>query len=440
MADTPAPVASDPEVRRAGDIHVVVIGGGGTGAAITHDLIQRGFRVSLFERGELTSGTTGRHHGQLHSGARYAVGDVDIARECIEEVQTLRKIAGESIEMNYGLFLALDDEDEAFADTFQSACSAAGISNRRIPTDLALRYEPKINPEARFAVVVPDGTLDAYRLPMQFFATAVAGTGSDRAPAGYSSPGGAVVRPFTEVVAIESSGGNVTGVRVRDLGAAARASGGSGDGSGDEFLRADIVINAGGPWAGRIADLGGKELPITPAPGTLVAVKGRLTNMVISRLHPPGDADIIVPQRQLSIVGTTQWEIEDADRVKTPEADVDWLLSQGDLLVPSFSSRAFHAAWTAVRPLAGRAVSNGADASGRRLSRDFEAVSHADHGARGFYSIIGGKATVLRAMGEKVADVVCDEVGLTIPCRTAETPLLSHRDYFRKKVGENDEQ
>ncbi|MFP4432181.1 MAG: FAD-dependent oxidoreductase [Spirochaetaceae bacterium] len=428
MADTRAPVASGPEVRRAGDIHVVVIGGGGTGAAITHDLIQRGFRVSLFERGELTSGTTGRHHGQLHSGARYAVGDVDIARECIEEVRILQRIAGESIEMNYGLFLALDDEDEAFAETFESACSAAGISNRRISIDEALRYEPKINPAARFAVVVPDGTLDAYRLPMQFFATAVSGTGADHGPAGYSSPGGAVVRPFTEVVAVDSRRGNVAGVRVRDLGAAARASGG-----GEEFIGADIVINAGGPWAGRIAGLGGMDLPITPAPGTLVAVKGRLTNMVISRLHPPGDADIIVPQRQLSIVGTTQWEIEDADSVTTPEEDVDRLLSQGDLLVPSFSSKAFHAAWTAVRPLAGRAVSNGADASGRRLSRDFEAVSHADEGARGFYSIIGGKATVLRAMGEKVADVVCDEVGLTIPCRTAETPLLSHRDYFRRK-------
>lgn len=425
MAETPTPVPPDPEVRRAGEIHVVVIGGGGTGAAITHDLTQRGFRVTLFERGELTSGTTGRHHGQLHSGARYAVGDVDIARECMEEVRTLRRIAGESIEMNYGLFLPLDDNDEAFAEGFQAACTAAGISNRRVSIDQALLYEPRINPEARFAVVVPDGTLDAYRLPMQFFATAVSGS---------SSPGCAAVHSFTEVVSIESRGGNVVGVRVRDLAAARGVSRARGPGSGEKLVRADVVINAGGPWAGRIAALGGIDLPITPAPGTLVAVKRRLTNMVISRLHPPGDADIIVPQRALSIVGTTQWEIEDADKVRTPEEDVDWLLSQGDRLVPGFSKEAFHAAWTAVRPLAGRAVSNGADATGRRLSRDFEAVSHADQGARGLFSIIGGKATVLRAMGERVADVVCEEVGLSIPCRTAETPLLSHRDYFRRRI------
>ena len=55
--------------------HIIIIGGGGTGAALAHDLTLRGFKVSLFERGELLSGATGRHHGLLHSGARYAVHD-----------------------------------------------------------------------------------------------------------------------------------------------------------------------------------------------------------------------------------------------------------------------------------------------------------------------------------------------------------------------------
>jgi len=66
---------------------VVIIGGGGTGAATAYDLALRGFTVALFERGELTSGTTGRHHGQLHSGARYALGDTRIAQECMAETR-----------------------------------------------------------------------------------------------------------------------------------------------------------------------------------------------------------------------------------------------------------------------------------------------------------------------------------------------------------------
>ena len=64
-----------------GPFHAVIIGGGGTGAAVAHDLTLRGMKVTLIERGELTSGTTGRHHGLLHSGARYAVKDKESAIE-----------------------------------------------------------------------------------------------------------------------------------------------------------------------------------------------------------------------------------------------------------------------------------------------------------------------------------------------------------------------
>ena len=63
--------------------HVLIVGGGGTGGALAHDLALRGVKVTLVERGEFTSGTTGRHHGLLHSGARYAVNDQESAIECI---------------------------------------------------------------------------------------------------------------------------------------------------------------------------------------------------------------------------------------------------------------------------------------------------------------------------------------------------------------------
>ena len=88
------------------DAHVLIIGGGGTGGALAHDLALRGLRVTLVERGELTSGTTGRHHGMLHSGGRYAVGDRESAVECIEENMILRRICPGSFELNDGLFVA----------------------------------------------------------------------------------------------------------------------------------------------------------------------------------------------------------------------------------------------------------------------------------------------------------------------------------------------
>lgn len=388
--------------------HVVVIGGGGTGAAILHDLILRGFTATVVERGELTSGTTGRHHGQLHSGARYAVGDRDIARECMEEVLILQKIAPQSIEMNYGLFVALNEEDRAFGDEFIEACQESTIPAKDIPVSRALEMEPLVNPGILRAVQVPDGTIDAWRLPLQFFATARAGGGD--------------IRTFTEVIGITSSHGSVTGVDVRELY------------SGREYhIAADAVISATGAWAGQVAALAGAHLDITPAPGTMVSVKKRLNNMVISQLHPAGDGDIIVPQRGLSTIGSTQWHTEDPDRVMVPASDITYLMKRGAELIPAFAETPFHAAWAAARPLAGAATT---DADGRSLSRDFAALEHSHDGLRGFISVIGGKATVLRAMAEQTVDVLCNVMGIDEPCTTATTPLLSHRAMYRQDLGE----
>lgn len=85
----------------------ILIIGGGCGIALAHDLSLRGFAVTLVERGELTCGTTGRHHGLLHSGTRYAMNDADTAAECYAENQILRRIAPQAIEPNDGLFVAL---------------------------------------------------------------------------------------------------------------------------------------------------------------------------------------------------------------------------------------------------------------------------------------------------------------------------------------------
>ena len=154
--------------------HVIVVGGGGTGGALAHDLVLRGLAVTLLERGELTSGTTGRHHGLLHSGARYAVNDPESAVECIAENRILRRIAPGSFEENGGLFVALTDEDMDYRPSFLAGCAACGIPTRELTAAEALAVEPGPEPGLKAAVWVPDATMDAMRLPLRFFATAQA--------------------------------------------------------------------------------------------------------------------------------------------------------------------------------------------------------------------------------------------------------------------------
>jgi len=66
--------------------HAIVVGAGFTGCAVAHDLALRGVAVTIVERGDIASGTSGRTHGLLHSGGRYCVNNRESAIECIEEM------------------------------------------------------------------------------------------------------------------------------------------------------------------------------------------------------------------------------------------------------------------------------------------------------------------------------------------------------------------
>lgn len=391
--------------QRANAPHVVIVGGGGTGGALAHDLTLRGIRVTVVERGEITSGTTGRHHGLLHSGARYAVKDRESAVECIEENQILRRIAPGSFELNDGLFVAITDEDVAYEKVFVESCEASGIPARRVDRAEALRLEPNLNPEVRCAVQVPDGTMDAMRMPLRFFATA--------------RSNGADVRPFTEVVGMAISTTTpraVTGVKVRD------------HTSGREYeIGADLVVNAAGPWGERVARMAGVDVPIQPSPGILVAVRGRYCNMVVNRLHASGDGDIVVPQRELSVIGTSSWVTDDPDHLAVPADHVEAMFREGSAMIPALRGAEVRATWSAARPLIGE---RGAS-SGRELSRTFKCFDHEiEDGVAGFVTIGGGKATTLRAMAEATANVVCRKLGVDRPCATREVELLPHTDYY----------
>jgi glycerol-3-phosphate dehydrogenase len=393
-----------PSVQRAShDVHVLIVGGGGTGGALAHDLALRGVRVTLVERGEFTSGTTGRHHGLLHSGARYAVNDHESAVECIDENRILRAIAPGSFEENDGLFVAIDDEDMAYLPGFLEGCEASGIPAQQLTPQQALRLEPMLNPGLKAAVRVPDATMDAMRMPLRFFATA--------------KSNGATLLNFMEVTGLLVHDGVVSGAAVHD-----HVTG------RDTEINADLTVNATGPWSEKVASLAGVDVPIRPSPGVMLALRGRMCNMVINRLHASGDGDIVVPQRALSIVGTSSWVVEDPEDLGVPQDHVARMVTEGSKLIPAVATATHRAAWSAARPLIG---SRGEADSGRELSRTFKTIDHAaEGGAEGFVTITGGKGTTLRGMAEVCADVVCRKLGVEEPCRTRETVLLPHVAYF----------
>ena len=152
--------------------HAIIIGAGFTGCALAHDLALRGLSVTVVERGEIASGTSGRTHGLLHSGGRYCVTDQEAAIECIDENIILRKIAKQCIEFNSGLFIALNDADLEYAPKFVEGAEACHIPLEKLTGKEALQLEPNINPGVILAFRVPDGSFDPLRLALAFAASA----------------------------------------------------------------------------------------------------------------------------------------------------------------------------------------------------------------------------------------------------------------------------
>jgi len=408
----------------AGDFDVIVIGGGATGGGVALDLALRGLRVALVERGDLAAGTSGRYHGLLHSGGRYAVRDADSARECITENRILRRIVPHAIEDTGGFFITTPDDDPAYADTWLAACRDCGIDAAEIPVAEALRQEPALHPRILRAFRVPDAACDSFDVLTSMGAL-------------LPRLGGATLT-YHEVISINVVGARVKGAVVRN----AR--------TGEmRAISAEMVVNAAGAWAGRIAAMAGCAITVRPSKGTLVAMAYRLVNTIINRCHPPADGDILVPVGTVAVIGTTSVPVSDPNDTSTQPWEIQRLLAEGEKMVPGFSEVRALRAWAGVRPLyeeprtasgqAGepRSVS-GQAGGGREAKRTFAVLDHLHRdGVAGLVTVVGGKFTTYRLMAERAADAVCAQLGVDRACSTkdfvlpdARVPLSAPRPHW----------
>ncbi|WP_038156701.1 anaerobic glycerol-3-phosphate dehydrogenase subunit A [Trabulsiella guamensis] len=376
---------------------VIIIGGGATGAGIARDCALRGLRAVLVERFDIATGATGRNHGLLHSGARYAVTDSESARECIAENQILKRIARHCIEPTNGLFITLPEDDLAFQSTFIAACLRAGIEAEALTPAQARRIEPAVNPTLTGAVRVPDGTVDPFRL-----------TAANMLDA---REHGATILTGCEVTGLVREGDRVRGVTLWNHNSHETLT-----------LYAAVVINAAGIWGQRIAEYADLKIRMFPAKGSLLILDHRINQHVINRCRKPADADILVPGDTISLIGTTSVHIDydDIDDNRVTPAEVDILLREGEKLAPVMAHARVLRAYSGVRPL----VASDDDPSGRNVSRGIVLLDHAKRdGMEGFVTITGGKLMTYRLMAEWATDLICRKLGNNATCTTAEHPL-----------------
>ncbi len=391
--ELPARWAAD-SLAGPAECEILVIGGGATGAGVARDAAMRGFSTILVERSDLATGTTGRFHGLLHSGGRYVVHDPKAAQECYAENVVLRRIAADCIEDTGGLFVTTPLDDPGFADHFARGCADTGVPAEEIGVAAALAREPRLNPRISRAFLVPDATVDAWKTVWT----------CARSAAGH----GARILPYHQVIDVIMDGTRVTGARVRAP-------------SGLEAeIRAEVVINAAGAWAGQLAEMAGCKVTVLPGKGIMVAANHRLVHTVINRCERAADGDILVPIRTVSVIGTTDSRVEDPDDNSIPADEVEQMIESGEALVPGFGQGRMLRVWSGSRPL----FQDSLPAESRDVTRAHAVLDHASRdGVDRFLTITGGKFCTFRLMAQDAVDAAAALLGAQRPCRTALEPL-----------------
>lgn len=380
-------------------VDVLVIGGGATGAAALYDLARRGLRALLVEQNDLSTGTSGRYHGLLHSGGRYAGRDLETARECIEENRVLRRIAPFAIEDTGGLFIATPEDPRDFPAKWLAGCAKSGIPAEALTDAQARAEEPALTRHITAAYRVPDGSCDSFDL-IHAFVEAARGMGSD-----------ALI--YHRVTSLIRQGDAVVGAHLEDTRTGEART-----------VHAACVLNATGPWAGVVAGLAGLEVRVKFDRGAMIAMNIRWVNTVVNRLRPAADGDILVPVGTVCVLGTTSVKTDSPEDNRIEAWEVSRILSEADVVVPGIRQGRALRAWAGVRPLYEAPDAAHGAAEGRDVLRTFSVIDHAQRdGVRGLVTVVGGKLTTCRLMAEKAVDVVAAQLGVSARCTTADELL-----------------
>jgi len=377
---------------------VLVIGGGITGAGIARDAAMRGLSVALVERDDFAIGTSSRSSKLIHGGLRYLQqGDVGLVREAATERYVLRKLAPHLARPMQMLVPVSTRRGAAKIRvglwTYDRLAQVSDEERHRmISSEEALKLEPLLRADRLSgAGLYYEYVTDDARLVVEVVKSAAAL--------------GAVIANYAAVTGFLIDNGAIAGATVRD-----------GLGGADLTVRAQVVINAAGPWVDAVRLMGepGETPRLRLTKGIHVVVRSeRLPLSLIVVMNARDRRGVFaIPRGPVTYLGTTDTDYDQPEvNPRITLEDVDYLLEAGSL---TFAVEPLHpedvvSAWAGLRPLLHQ---EGKDPS--ELSRKDEIMM----GRTGLLSIAGGKLTTFRRMSERVVDIACErlrETGRVLP-------------------------
>ncbi|MFN3265287.1 MAG: glycerol-3-phosphate dehydrogenase/oxidase [Deinococcales bacterium] len=384
----------------------LIIGGGATGLGAAVEAAARGHSVALVESFDFAKGTSSRSTKLVHGGVRYlAQGNIGLVREALRERGRLRRNAAHLVRdlefvvpaydwwagPYYGIGLKVYDVLAGKLNLGTSKLISRANALERIPT-----LEPK---GLQGGVVYFDGQFDDSRL-----AVTLAQTATNK---------GAAITNYTPVKSLLHSGDKVVGAVVLDLE------------SGREIeVYAKAVINATGVFTDNIRRMDDPEATSIIAPSQGV-------HLVLPKVFFPGNNALMVPRTDdgrvlfavpwhgKAIIGTTDTPVPSVDPEPKPlEAEIEFLVEHARRYLDKDPTRKdVLAVYAGLRPLVKAANEDGNTAA---LSRDHTILLS----RTGLVTIVGGKWTTYRKMGEDVINKAATVAGLEVlPSPTPEMRL-----------------
>ena len=388
-------------------VDVVVIGGGVNGTGVARDAALRGMRVALFERNDIAFGASGNSSGMIHGGPRYLTYDPDVTyTSCLDSghiqsiaphllfripfLMPVRKHFGSRIEL-----FALD----AFFDLYDKYQPLKhGKPHVLLDADDVRKLEPGIAGDLEGGVSFDEWGIDGVRLCI--------------ANAVDAHEHGAEIHTHATVTALlREENGRVTGVRYKDL-----LSGETGT------CTARVVVNATGAWTPLTTSLGdvtSRAAKVRPGKGIHVYFDRRLTNYAIGCRAIDGRQVFMEPWQNMTVLGTTDDDYYgDLDQCVASAEEVRYLVQAVQRIFPSVRRARAIGTWAGVRPTLFEWGPNEDE-----LSRDHRVVDHEADGAKGLFSLVGGKLASYRLFAEEATDTVAGTLGRPEKSTTHKAPL-----------------
>jgi glycerol-3-phosphate dehydrogenase len=403
-----------------GELDVLVVGMGATGAGVALDAASRGLRVAVVDKGDLASGTSSKSSKLVHGGLRYLENyEFGLVREGVVERQLLMRLAPHLVRPMDFLYPVWPDTAKrrllGLGLTTYDVFAFAALGTRggeirrheRITAGEAVALAPALaDSELAYSYRYGDCATDDARLVLSVVQAA--------------RRFGALTVPYAEVVGLlKDDSGRVTGATVRDR-----------LGDGEVEVRARHVVNATGVWVDHLQGLEqpGRPPVVQPSKGVHVVVpRERLPLLQASILLPSKQGDgrsmFAIPWGRQTILGTTDTPYDGSlEALSLTAADLEYVLAAGNAV--------FHrelrpddvlGAWAGVRPL----IKNQGSSSMSDISRRHSLVE----GSGGLLTITGGKLTTYRRMAKDVVDRIVARDGRRARCRTDEIQLTGRRPY-----------